>query len=74
VLEGEIVVLDNDADGDVLDIGDNNGSVVTDKTELATMVLLDSEGEGPVGLDDTILMLAIVVLCVARLVPLKLLS
>jgi hypothetical protein len=74
VLERKIVVLNDNVDKDVLDVGDNDDSVVTDKTELAIIVLLNSEDKGPVGLNDTIPMLAIVVLCVARLVPLKLLS
>ena len=74
VLEGEVVVLDDNADKNMLDVGDNDGGMETDKTELAMIVLLDSEDEGPPGLGDTILMLVIVVLCVSRLVPPKLLS
>jgi hypothetical protein len=73
MLKREIVVLNNNTDKDMLDIGDNNNSVITNKTKLVTIVLLDSKDKGPVKLDNTILMLAIMILCVARLIPLKLL-
>jgi hypothetical protein len=66
-------MLNNNTDKNVLNIGNNNNSVITNKTELAIIVLLDSEDKGLVRLNNTILILAIVVLCVARLVSLKLL-
>jgi hypothetical protein len=73
VLKEEIVVLNNNTDRDILDVGNNNGNVVTDKTKLVIIILLDFKDKGLVGLDDTILMLAIMMLCVVRLVLLKLL-